>query len=65
MKRNPDICPYCGHVIVDDDQEYCDYCGMDIEKEEVEDNTKHGSCLGRLVFLMLIIIILAKILLKK
>lgn len=65
MKRNPDVCPYCGHVIVDDDQEYCDYCGMDIEKEEVPENTKHGACLGRLFLLMLIIIILAKILLKK
>lgn len=46
VKKTPDICPYCGHVILDDDQEYCDYCGMDIEKEEVPDKKASRTCLG-------------------
>ena len=65
-KKIPEICPYCGHVILDDDQEYCDYCGSDIEKEEIPDNKKSaGSCLGVLmtvffVFLLISIFIIIR-----
>lgn len=62
MKKNPEICPYCGHVILDDDQEYCDYCGSEIEKEEVPDHSNSsGSCLGSIgviIFIFLLIIVL-------
>ena len=65
-KRNPEICPYCGHVILDDDQEYCDCCGMDIEKEEVPDKRASDSCLGGIgtvllfIFLMIIYLVAKK-----
>ena len=64
MKRNPDICPYCGHVILDDDQEYCDYCGMDIEKEEISSKESSGSCLGSLGIVILIILLIVCFLAK-
>ena len=31
-KADTEICPYSGHVILDDDQEYCDWCGSEIKK---------------------------------
>lgn len=64
-KRNPEICPYCGHVILDDDQEYCDYCGMDIEKVEVPDKKASGSCLGSVGSVLLVFLLIIYILLKK
>ena len=61
MKHNQGICPYCGHVFIDDNQEYCDYCGMDIEKDEVTNKKDSGSCLGSIgtvLFVILLIILL-------
>lgn len=61
-RKNPDICPYCGTVILDEDQEYCDGCGMEIEKEDIpEKQPAFRSCLGS--FCSLLILILAIILL--
>lgn len=65
-KKNPEICPYCGHVILDNDQEYCDWCGMDIEKEETHDKqAASGSCLGSIGTLLLLILIIILLVMKK
>ncbi len=65
-KKNPEICPCCDHVIFDDDQEYCNWCGMNIEKEEILDNKKSsGSCLGNIGTVLFIIILIILLVLKK
>ncbi|SMC43402.1 hypothetical protein SAMN06297397_0941 [Aristaeella lactis] len=64
MKRNPEICPYCCHVILDDDQEYCDYCGMDIE-EEVPGEKASGSCFGSIGTFILVILLFIYLVAKK
>lgn len=64
-KKNPEICPNCGHVILDDDQEYCDYCGMEIEKEEVPGKKQSGSCLGSLCTLALVVFLIIWLVSKK
>ena len=55
-KKNPDFWDVCGCPILDDDQEYCDNCGAEIEKEEVPDS-KSSSGLG-FVYLILFIVLI-------
>lgn len=64
-RRNPEICPYCGHVILDDDQDYCDYCGTDIEKENLPDRASSGSCLGSIGTVLFIILLIIFLVSKK
>lgn len=65
-KKNLEICPYCGHVILNDDQEYCDFCGMEIEKEYVQDNEKpSGSYLGGIGTALFIILLIIYLVAKK
>ena len=63
--RNPEICPYCGHVILDDNQEYCDYCGMDLEKEDVSEKKASGSCLGGIGTILFVIMLIILLFVKK
>lgn len=37
MKKNLELCPYCSHVILDDNQKFCDYCGYEVEKYKFPD----------------------------
>ena len=60
-----ETCPYCGHIILDDDKEYCDYCGMDIEKEEVPDRKASGSCLGSIGTILLIVLVIILLVTRK
>ncbi len=63
-KRNPLVCPFCGHTITSEDQRFCDWCGEKIEKEEVPEG-RSGSCLGSLLTGIILLLLLIGLMMKK
>ena len=60
-KKNPLFCPYCGHMILDDKQKYCLFCGSRIKPKETRDKkaeTNPPGCLGVILFFALLILLL-------
>ena len=57
------ICPYCGGVIPDDEQEYCVWCGADLREKQTAKSA--GSGIGGIVIFGILLLVIILLITKK